>query len=257
MAKGERMSRRAVMAHGLYSSDDMRSLLMVPIILVIGIALGGQISLVWTLGAALLAPVVFHAATLGRPGYRRWLEDRRRHELERGNRQRRQHTLESAGVLTDTLVELTALVQAVELNDEVAAARYELDGLLDHYVEVAVALKRYERLIAANGRDELVTDIMLYQDDPSAAARVRILEHRLRCHDQCVTAAKKLRAQSDAIIELLRLIAQRSAMPELPDRDHDAIERRLADLETTEAALGELTAAALADLPPMPKKLAA
>jgi hypothetical protein len=226
----------------------MRSLLMIPIILVIGIALGGQIPLVWTLGAALMAPVVFSVASSGRPGYRRWLAERQRRELQRGNRERRQLALESAGVLTDTLVELSALVQAVELNDEVSASRYELDGLLDHYVEVAVALKRYERLIAANGRDELVTDLLLYRDDPSAGARVRILEHRLRCHDQCVAAAKKLRAQSDAIIELLRLIAQRSAMPELPI-DSDAIDRRLADVEGTEAALGELTSAALADLP--------
>lgn len=230
----------------------MKSLLMVPIILVIGIAFGGQIPLVWTLGAALLAPVVFHSVAAGWPGYKKWLAERRQHELARGHRQRRQLALESAGVLTDTLVELSALVQAVELNDEVAAARYELDGLLDHYVEVAVALKRYERLIAANGRDELVTDLLLYQDDPSAAARVRILEHRLRCHDQCVAAAKKLRAQSDAIVELLRLIAQRSAMPELPG-ENDAIERRLADVEGTEAALGELTNAALADLPRYPK----
>lgn len=230
---------------------------MVPIILVIGIALGGQVPLVWTLGAALLAPVVVHAASMGRPGYRRWLADRRRHELERDNCQRRQHALESAGVLGDTLAELNALVKAVELNDEVAAARYELDGLLDHYVQVAVTLKRYEHLIAANGRDELVADLSLHRDDPAAAARVRILEHRLRCHDQCVAAAKRLRAQSHALVELLRLIAQRSAMPEVPDGDHDAIERRLADLETTEAALGELTPVTLAELPPIPKKLAA
>lgn len=240
------------MARKMYSCGDMRSLLIVPIILVIGIALGGQIPLVWTLGAALVAPMFFHAAVTGRPGYRRWLAERRRLELTRGNRQRRQHALESAGVLGDTLIELTALVQAVELNDAAAARRYELEGLLDHYVDVAVALKRYERLIAANGRDELVTDLLLFQDDPSAAARVRILEHRLRCHDQCVVAAKKLRAQSDAIVELLRLIAQRSAMPELPD-DTDAIERRLADVESTEAALGELTHAALADLPRIPR----
>lgn len=232
----------------MYSRDDMRSLLMVPIILVIGIAFGGSIPLVYTLGAAFVAPLLIHAVATGRPGYWRWIAERRRLELARGNRQRRQHALESAGVLTDTLVELTALVQAVEMNDEVAAKRYELDGLLDHYAEVAVALRRYERLIAANGRDELVTDLLLYQDDPSAAARVRILEHRLRCHDECVGAAKKLRAQSDAIVELLRLIAQRSAMPTLPD-ENDAIERRLADVEGTEAALGELTAAALADIP--------
>ncbi len=233
---------------------------MVPIILVIGIALGGQVPLVWTLGVALLAPVLFHAAAMGRPGYRRWLADRRRLELERDTCQRRQHALESAGVLGDTLAELTALAKSVELNDEVAAARYELDGLLDHYVQVAVALKRYEHLIAANGRDELAADIVRSQDDPTAAARVRVLEHRLRCHDLCVAAAKKLRAQSAAIIELLRLIAQRSAMPDVPISDQDAVERRLADLEITEAALGELTPVTLAELPPLPslpKKLAA
>jgi hypothetical protein len=220
----------------------MRSLLMVPIILLIGIAFAGQIPLFLSLGVALSAPLVWRALVTGRPGYRRWLEQRRRLELQRGNRQRRQHALEAAGVLVDPLIELTALVDAVEINDEAASARYELDGLLDHYVEVAVALKRYERIISSNGRDEMVTDILLYQDDPCAAARVRILEHRLRCHDQCVTAAKKLRAQADAIVELLRLIGQRTAMPELP-LEQDAIERRLADVEHTEAALGELTGA--------------
>lgn len=230
---------------------------MVPIILVIGIALGGQVPLVWTLGAALLAPVMFHAAVVGRPGARRWLADRRRRELASNSRERRQRSLEAAGVLGDTFGELTALVHAVELNDDAAATRYELDGLLDHYVSVAVALKQFEHLIAATGRDELVSDIMVHRDDPTAAARVRILEHRLRCHDQCVAAAKRLRAQAGAIVELLRLIAQRSAMPEVIEGDQDAIERRLADLETTESALGELTAVTLAERAPAPKELAA
>jgi hypothetical protein len=79
--------------------------------------------------------------------------------------------------------------------------------------------------------------------DPHRSARRReIMARRLRHRDECVHKIERLADDLEAIDELVRLVAQRVAAPDLDTEVDREIERRLWELDEVDAALDQLSA---------------
>jgi hypothetical protein len=137
-------------------------------------------------------------------------------------------------------LELRALVEEIERSDEREATRFELQDLLEHFVQLAVAQQRCLDALRLVGSHDLPQTIPL-NDAARSKRRRDIQARRLRHRDECLQRIDRLADEIEAIDELIRLVAQRVACPAMPDLDRE-IDRRLWELDVVDAALRQLSA---------------
>src|SRR5262249_31668710 len=138
-------------------------------------------------------------------------------------------------------VELRDLVEQVERTDEGEAARFELQDLLDHFIRLALHHQRCLEAVRLSGSNDLPATLSLGEAARSKRRR-EIMARRIRQREECRERVDRLTDEIDAVDELVRLVAQRSACPTIePDLERE-IERRLWELDEVEAALRQLSA---------------
>jgi hypothetical protein len=133
------------------------------------------------------------------------------------------------------LLEATALADAITLADARLAAHLELDELLDHYVDVAIARERCRAVL------ESVTPAQLARKKPD---RRGIFERRIALWNRCRDRAEALDDELAGLIELLRLAVDQTT---LGDQDAlldgtNLVADRLALLDDAHAAVAALEA---------------
>jgi hypothetical protein len=138
-------------------------------------------------------------------------------------------------------VELRDLVEQVEHTDQREAARFELQDLLDHFIRLALAHQRCLEALRLAGSHDLPQTIPI-ADATRSKRRREIIARRLRHREECLQRIERLADELDAVDELVRLVAQRTACPALdPELDRE-LERRLWELDEVEAAFKQLSA---------------
>jgi hypothetical protein len=158
---------------------------------------------------------------------------RHRRECERMRRLR-----PSGPLRQQQYCELRDLVAEIERTDANDAQRFELQALLDQFVNLAVGHQRCVDALRFAGTSELLP----LPDSRKSTRRREILSRRMRHRDQCVRKIEELSDDIEAVDELVRLIAQRIAAPHLElDLDRE-IERRLWELDEVDAAMEQLSA---------------
>ena len=134
------------------------------------------------------------------------------------------------------LVELACLIEEIHRNDATATA--EVEQVVDAFVERAV---RSERLSTAVAPAAAICLPAIEPGDRSAALHRELMQRRAAHHDQCMRRARALDRELDAILELVRLVAQRTACPtDLDDEADDLIERRLWEMDLRDEALARV-----------------
>ncbi len=168
--------------------------------------------------------------------------DRSAELRERSQRESaRFRALRTTGVVRQTqYVELRDLVEGIELGDAGEAARFELQDLLGHFVEVSVAHQRCLDALRLAGGELPVAVPMI--DAPKSKRRREIQARRIRHRDECLRRIERLGEELEATDELVRLVAQRVACPMLPHDLDREIERRLWELDEVDAAIEQLSA---------------
>lgn len=168
--------------------------------------------------------------------HQRVLRERCRRELGRLKR------LKASGpVRQQQYIELRDLVEQIERMDEVEAARFELQDLLEHFVSLSVHHQRCLDALRLAGSHDLPMTIPI-TDAHRSKRRREIQTRRLRHREECLRRIDRLADELEAVDELVRLVAQRVACPSL-DNDLDReIERRLWELDEVDAALDQLSA---------------
>ena len=137
--------------------------------------------------------------------------------------------------------DLRELVTEVERTDPAEAARFELQPLLDHFVSLAVSHQKCLDSLRLAGSSDLPRCLPI-TDSTRSMRRREIMARRMRHRDECVRRIERLADELEAVDEMVRLIAQRVACPQL-DGDLDReIERRLWELDEVDAALDQLSA---------------
>ncbi|HVK77218.1 MAG TPA: hypothetical protein VM734_28125 [Kofleriaceae bacterium] len=231
--------RRSYVAHALaHPAASVPALLGLGVGLYLGSLVAAVVMLAVASGAA------WRLATSTR--FRRAIDV---HVAERRRLERRsacEERLEAAGIPRHELLELTSMLDEIERSAPNVARRLQLDELLEHWVRLAIAHGRCVHLLRSVDRDALVRAALATRSATGAAAEsiVRhhdVLERRIHAWDECRARADRLGHELAAISELVRLLAQRTACPELPDLDDD-LARILADLDDQDAALAALAA---------------
>jgi hypothetical protein len=138
-------------------------------------------------------------------------------------------------------LELRDLVEEVERTDANEAKRFELQELLEHFVRLSVGHQKCLDALRLAGGNELPIAIPITDANRSKRRR-EIQARRIRHRDECLRRIERLTDEIEAVDELIRLVAQRTACPSLdPDLDRE-IERRLWELDEVDAALNQLSA---------------
>jgi hypothetical protein len=137
--------------------------------------------------------------------------------------------------------ELRVLVDEIEQVDAAQAARFELQDLLDHFVQLAVNHQRCNDSLRLAGGDVLPAATPITQAIKSKRRR-DILQRRIRHREQTVQMMEKLTDEIEGIAELIRLVAQRTACPALDIELDRELDRRLWELDELDAALHQLSA---------------
>ena len=147
----------------------------------------------------------------------------------------------SGPVRSQQYIELRALVEQIERLDSADATRFELQGLLDHFVMLGVRHQRCLDALRLAGTNDLPQAIPI-TDASKSKRRREIMLRRMKHREECLRRIDLIADELEAIDELIRLIAQRIACPAL-DEDHEReIERRLWELDEVDAALNQLSA---------------
>lgn len=151
----------------------------------------------------------------------------------------------AAGTPCDRLRRLTSLVDGVRQANPDEIARFEVDELLDAYATTAIEHRRCVSLLASNELATILAGLQRIPEDHPGSRRA-VLERRLDTWLACRARAEELQDQLGAIDELVRLIVQRAAFPELgPLIEPADLEDRLALLageDTAELVAGETAA---------------
>lgn len=135
----------------------------------------------------------------------------------------------TAGIPCKRFVELERLVEGV---DRATARRYELDDLLGRFVMLSGLHDRARTAVAMSDR------AALERASATAAphtARSEVCAARLAEANHCAGVEARLADELATIEDLIALVAQRSACPELPPAD-DVLERCTSELESDAAA---------------------
>lgn len=147
----------------------------------------------------------------------------------------------SGPVRQQQYLELRELVEHVERTDAREAARFELQDLLDHFVSLSQCHQRCLDALRISSSHELPQAISITEGTRGRRRR-EIMARRLRHREQCLARIERLADEIDAVDELVRLVAQRAACPELdPELDRE-LERRLWELDEVDDALKQLSA---------------
>jgi hypothetical protein len=215
--------------------------------LVFGLCLGAWIGGIAGTALGLLGGLVVVAVAAGSPGVRRLIDihlaerERSRRALERERR------LSIAGPLRRAeFGELSALVDEIERAHADRIERFELQELLDDYVELAV---HHQRLIEAVQRADraplwqAATARASADLTPASKQRQEILARRLQHRDQCRTRATQRAEELDAIAEFIHLVSEITSCPCLDPGAHQELERRMWELDAQQTALRQLSAA--------------
>jgi hypothetical protein len=201
----------------------------------IGVGFAGVLG---ALGAFIGVALVISSSTRYR-FVRRHL-DREAHTRMRCTREtRRIRMLRPAGpVRVQQYLELRALVEETERLDGSEAARFELQDLLEHFSTLASTHQRCLDALRLAGSHDLPAALPI---DPHRSKRRREIQiRRLRHREACLTRIERLAEELEAVDELIRLFAQRIALP-LEELDMDReVDRRLGELDELEAAIKQL-----------------
>lgn len=191
---------------------------------------------------ALLAFVTVGASATRYRFVRRQLDKQFEYHVRQKRETERMKLLKPTGpVRQQQYCDLRDLVTEIEKTDASEAERFELQPLLDHFVGLAVSHQKCLDSLRLAGSSDLPRSLPL--PDPHRSLRRReIMARRLRHRDECVRRIERLADELEAVDELVRLVAQRVACPQL-DADLDReIERRLWELDEVDAALSQLSA---------------
>ena len=162
---------------------------------------------------------------------RRERHDRRERRLERGGSTRRTE-----------LDELNTLVAEIHERDPDTCARLELEELVDLYVEMAILVESYRG--SARRSNGLIGDEhrLLPGDGSNGRLRRDLVRRRIAHRDECMRKVDELEAELDAVIEFVRLVAQRVVCPTASDPLEPQLERRVWELDARDTALRQLAA---------------
>jgi len=154
----------------------------------------------------------------------------------------RMKLLKPAGpVRQQQYADLRDLVAEIERTDPVEAQRFELQELLDHFVTLSVGHQKCLDSLRLAGSSDLPRVMPL--PDPNRSVRRReIMQRRLRHRDDCLRRIERIADELEAVDELVRLVAQRVACPQVIDDLDREIEKRLWELDEVDAALSSLSA---------------
>jgi hypothetical protein len=210
-----------------------------------GLVSGGVWGGLW--GAMIFAFMAFTVVALAARsrGLRGWAARQARAEERQRRAGERVGRLERSGSdRMRQLNELNRLVDQLEDGDAAADVKcFELEDLLDRYVDLASAHARYVEA-ARRGDFTLTTSFGADADCPDEAHRelrqavvVRRLKHREGCRQRAV----ELEWELDTIVELIQLIEQWSLCSNLDAEMREDVQRRLADLDAIEGAHHQLT----------------
>jgi hypothetical protein len=194
---------------------------------------------------ALIAMLTFIAlgSTATRYRYvRHQLDKQFEYRLKQKREAERMKLLKPAGpVRQQQYADLRDLVAEIERTDPTEANRFELQDLLDHFVTLSVSHQKCLDSLRLAGSSDLPRVMPL--PDPNRSVRRReIMQRRLRHRDDCLRRIERVADELEAIDELVRLVAQRVACPQINDDLDREIEKRLWELDEVDAALSTLTA---------------
>jgi hypothetical protein len=136
--------------------------------------------------------------------------------------------------------ELRTMVDEIERIDEAEAARFELQDLLDHFVRLAVGHQRCVDALRLSGADSLPAPPPA--EAARASRRAAIVQRRIRHRDECVRRMAQITDEVEGVDQLIRLVAQRTACPEVELELDREIDRRLWELDEVDAAMHQLSA---------------
>lgn len=157
----------------------------------------------------------------------------------------RQRIEQETALSRDELTELIARVEEIERSAPEMAQRFEVEGLVDAWIRITIAHERCIAMLRAIKRDELVSRLMVVRQRETAAAAVRcdILERRIAAWDECRRRADRMADELAAIVELVRLLAQRAAQNDAPE-ELENLRHALIQLGDEDDALQALACAA-------------
>lgn len=137
----------------------------------------------------------------------------------------------------DQYAALRLLVENVEAWDAAEADRLELQDLLEMFARLAVG---HQRSVDA----QHLAEGLPCSEGGAGQSRRRneLVARRIRSRDNCQRTSDRFVDDLDAIDELVRLVAQRVACPELDPDIGGEIERRLGELDDIDAELHLLSA---------------
>ena len=195
-------------------------------------------------GAALaLVTVVVLGAMSARYGFvQRHLDHQAQLRMRARRETARLGALRPSGPVRQTqYLELRTLVEHIERTDPIEAQRFELQELLDHFVHLADGHRRCSDALRIAGGHDLPVAISI-TDAGRSKRRREIQARRIRHRDECLCRLERLADELEAVDELVRLVAQRTACPVVGPELEREIERRLWELDEVEAAMEQLSA---------------
>ena len=136
-------------------------------------------------------------------------------------------------------IELRELVEQIERNDPQEAARFDLQDLLDHFVRLATSHQKCLEALRLAGSHDLPQNTLALE---RSKRRRDIVARRVKHREECLRRVERLADELEAIDELVRLVAQRAACPEMDTDLGREIERRLWELDEVDAAYDQLSA---------------
>jgi hypothetical protein len=173
---------------------------------------------------------------------RRQLDKQFEYRVKQKREAERMKALKPAGpVRQQQYADLRDLVAEIERSDPAEARRFELQELLDHFVKLAGSHQRCLESLRLAGSSDLPRALPLTETHRSARRR-EIMARRMRHRDECICRIERLSDELEAVDELVRLVAQRVACPQLDNELDREIERRLWELDEVDDALKQLSA---------------
>jgi hypothetical protein len=191
---------------------------------------------------AVLAVVALGVNAARYRAVRRYIDEQARTRTRARRECQRMRQLRPAGATRQQhFNELRLLVEEVERIDAAEAARFELQDLLEHFVQVAVSHQRCSDALRMAGANALPQATPI-GDVPRSSRRRELMQRRIRHRDECLRRMEKLVDELEGIDQLVRLVVQRTACSRM-DGDLDReLDRRLWELDEVDAAMRQLSA---------------
>lgn len=216
-------------------------------VLLVGLCMGAWLGGVVGAVIGLIGGLGLVAGSSRLPSVRRLIDGYRAERERRRRTAARERRLALAGpVRRAEFAEMTARVDEIERDHAAEVERFELQELLDCYVDLAIS---HQRLIEAVQRADRAplweAAASPGRAETGAAGRQRrqILARRLRHRDECRARAAERAEELDAIAEFVQLVGELTTCPPVDAAAPQEIERRLWELEAQESALRQLSAA--------------